>query len=97
MPPKCWDAGLVEPAYSVKTLLGRCELSTVNFFTFEGTDPDRLIEPTSGEGVIFRSQAKSEVYHSLKTGDVATDLIRAAYGEDFTAGGVGRTLMIEAH
>ena len=31
------------------------------------------------------------------TGDVATDLIRAAYGESFTEGGVGRTMTIEAH
>ena len=30
------------------------------------------------------------------TGDVAIDLIHTAYGENFTAGGVGRTLTIEA-
>lgn len=30
------------------------------------------------------------------TGDVATDLFRAAYGENFTAGGVGRSMTIKA-
>ena len=58
-----------------------------------------LFDPSADVPPLITELQASGVDHILPahcTGDVAIELFRAAYGEHFTAGGVGRTLTIEA-